>query len=327
MAMDKLETILTLMRLPSVGPARIRRALAVLGEAQMPIEEAFSESGRRLLTATGVSPSAPQAAIGHVAEQLRREGVHCLVAPFCELALSEMARRNLPPVIFASGPADLMAAASVGFCGSRSATERGLAVAADIAEQVARQGLNVVSGGAKGVDITAHKTALSHGGTTTVVLAEGILQYRMRHELRDVFDPARTLLVSEFFPEDLWIAGRAMQRNRTICALSRALVLIEARATGGTFAAGEAALAMRLPPSSPPTTARNLKATTATASSSPVAPFACSRVAPREGRTLRNCSQWRAARARGNASARERLLMSDSRICFQGDCRSSGYLR
>ena len=245
--MDKLETILTLMRLPGVGPARIRRALAVLGEAQMPIEEAFSESGRRLLTDTGVSPSAPQAAIGHVAERLRREGVHCLVAPFSELALSEVASRNLPPVLFASGPADLMATASVGFCGSRSATERGLAVSADIAEQVAGQDLNVVSGRAKGVDMTAHKTALSHGGTTTLVLAEGILQYRMRHELRDVFDPARTLVVSEFFPEDPWIAGRAMQRNRTICALSRALVLIEARATGGTFAAGEAALAMGLP--------------------------------------------------------------------------------
>jgi DNA processing protein len=213
----------------------------------MPIEEAFSEGGRRLLTATGVSPSAPQAAIGHVAEHLRREGVHCLVAPFGEFSLPEMARRNLPPVLFARGPADLMGAASVGFCGSRSATERGLVVASDIAEQVARQRLNVVSGGAKGVDITAHRTALSHGGTTTVVLAEGILQYRMRLELRDVFDPACALVVSEFFPEDPWIAGRAMQRNRTICALSRALVLIEARATGGTFAAGEAALSMGLP--------------------------------------------------------------------------------
>jgi predicted Rossmann fold nucleotide-binding protein DprA/Smf involved in DNA uptake len=54
-------------------------------------------------------------------------------------------------------------------------------------------------------------------------------------------------VVSEFFPENHWIAGRAMQRNRTICALSRALVLIEARATGGTFAAGEVALAMGVP--------------------------------------------------------------------------------
>jgi DNA processing protein len=218
-----------------------------------------------------------------------------------------MARRNLPPVLFASGPADMMAAASVGFCGSRSATERGLAVAADIAEQVARQGLNVVSGGAKGVDVTAHKTALSHDGTTTVVLAEGILQYRMRHELRDVFDPARTLVVSEFFHEDPWIAGRAMQRNRTICALSRSLVLIEARATGGTFAAGEAAVAMGLPlayPSSPPTTAPSSKATTATASSSNAAPFGCDRAARQGGRTLRSYSRWRVARARGSESER-----------------------
>ena len=245
--MDKLETILTLMRLPGVGPARIRRALAALSAAEMLIEEAFSASGRRLLTDSGVSPSAPQAAIGHIADQLRHEGVHCLVAPFSDWALPESARSNLPPVLFAMGPTYLVATPSVGFCGSRSATGRGLEVAADIAEQVSGQGFNVVSGGAKGVDITAHKTALEKGGTTTVVLAEGILQYRMRPELRAVFDPARTLLVSEFFPDAAWIAGRAMQRNRTICALSRAMVLIEARATGGTFATGEAALSMGLP--------------------------------------------------------------------------------
>jgi DNA protecting protein DprA len=245
--MDKLETILTLMRLPGVGPARIRRALAALSAAEMPIEEAFSASGRRLLTDSGVSPSAPQAAIGHIADQLRHEGVQCLVAPFSDWALPESARSNLPPVLFAMGPTYLVATPSVGFCGSRSATGRGLEVAADIAEQVSGQGFNVVSGGAKGVDITAHKTALEKGGTTTVVLAEGILQYGMRPELRAVFDPARTLLVSEFFPDAAWIAGRAMQRNRTICALSRAMVLIEARATGGTFAAGEAALTMGLP--------------------------------------------------------------------------------
>jgi DNA protecting protein DprA len=245
--MDKLETILTLMKLPGVGAVRLRRAISILDEAQVPIEEAFSETGRRLLTTMGLPPSSPQSLIGSIAEQLRRDEVQCLVAPFHALTLSGFARKNLPPVLFIRGPADLVTARGVGFCGSRSATERGLAVAADIAEQVADQDLNVVSGGAKGVDITAHRTALSHGGTTTVVLAEGILQYRMRQELRDVFDPARTLLVSEFFPDDRWLAGRAMQRNRTICAFSRALILIEARSTGGTFAAGEAALGMGLP--------------------------------------------------------------------------------
>lgn len=135
----------------------------------------------------------------------------------------------------------------MGFCGSRAATSRGLEVAADIAQQVSEQGFNVVSGGAEGVDLTAHKTALVSGGTTTVVLAEGILPYRMRDELRAVFDPERTVVLSEFFPDAPWLAGRAMQRNRTICALSRAMVLIEARASGGTFAAGQDALAMGVP--------------------------------------------------------------------------------
>ena len=171
--MDKLETILTLMRLPGVGPVRVRRALAVLHEAQLPIEEAFSVSGQRLLTASGLSPAAARSDISHVAEQLRRGEVRCLVAPFRELALSDHARKNLPPVLFVRGPIDLTAAPSVGFCGSRSATDRGLEVAADIADQVAHHAVNVVSGGAKGVDITAHRTALTRGGTTTVVLAEG----------------------------------------------------------------------------------------------------------------------------------------------------------
>lgn len=205
--MDKLETILTLMRLPGVGPARVRRALASLSEAELPIEEAFSPSGRRLLTASGVSPSAPQEAIGHVADRLRDQGVQCLVAPFSDLALSPRARKHLPPVLFAAGPVHLIATPSVGFCGSRAATSRGLEVAADIAQQVSAQGFNVVSGGAKG----AHRRA------------ERALSRRP------------------------WLAGRAMQRNRTICALSRAMVLIEARASGGTFAAGQDALAMRVP--------------------------------------------------------------------------------
>jgi DNA processing protein len=243
--MDELETILTLMKLPGVGPARLRRALETMAQARIPIEEAFSEAGRRLLTNMGLASTSPRSAIGAVADRIRQDDVKCVVTPFD--GLSDFARKNLPPVLFVRGPIQLLASRSVGFCGSRAATERGLGVATDISEQSAQAGFNVASGGAKGVDITAHRTALSRGGTTTVVLAEGILEYRMRQELRDVSDPQRTLIVSEFFPEDRWIPGRAMQRNRTICALSRALVLIEARSTGGTFAAGEAALGMGLP--------------------------------------------------------------------------------
>ena len=80
-----------------------------------------------------------------------------------------------------------------------------------------------------------------------MVLAEGLLRYRLKAELRDVYAEDRAALVSEFFPTDRWLAGRAMQRNKTICLLSKALVLVEARMKSGTHAAGEAALSMGLP--------------------------------------------------------------------------------
>ncbi|MCW2749904.1 MAG: hypothetical protein JWR83_1014, partial [Aeromicrobium sp.] len=163
--MDELETILTLMRLPGVGPARLRRALETMVQARIPIEEAFSEAGRRLLTNMGLASTSPRSAIGAVADRIRHDDVKCLVTPF--EGLPAFARKNLPPVLFVRGPSHLLAVRSVGFCGSRAATERGLGVATDISEQSAQAGFNVVSGGAKGVDITAHRTALSRGGTTT----------------------------------------------------------------------------------------------------------------------------------------------------------------
>lgn len=245
--MDRLESILTLMRLPGVGPVRLRRALHALEVAGVPIEDAFSQAGQKLLVPFGAGSTSSGKGVADVADRLQQDHVEILVAPFSGLAVSEFARRHLPPVLFAKGQLSLMSAPSVGFCGSRAATDRGLAVAADIAEQISSRGINVVSGGAKGVDTTAHRAALDRGGTTTIVLAEGIFEYRVRAGLSEAADPARTLLVSEFFPDDRWLAGRAMQRNRTICALSSALVLIEARSKGGTFAAGKAALEMGLP--------------------------------------------------------------------------------
>src|SRR4029077_16250601 len=97
--------------------------IAALSEAQVPIEEAFTENGRRLLTTMGLSMSSQQSAMGSIADRLRRDDVGCFLAPFHDLALSDFVRANLPPVLFVRGPTDLLSARSVGFCGSRSATE------------------------------------------------------------------------------------------------------------------------------------------------------------------------------------------------------------
>ena len=152
-----------------------------------------------------------------------------------------------PVLLFARGNLDLMEKPSLGFCGSRKASEKGLRTAWDISDQMARRGVNIVSGYASGVDMTTHKTALEAGGSTTIVLAEGILHFRIKKAVRELFDESRILVLSEFLPRLPWSVRNAMQRNSTICALSDAMVLIEAEERGGSINAGRACLEMQRP--------------------------------------------------------------------------------
>ena len=142
------------------------------------------------------------------------------------------------PVLYAIGNTKLFDAPGIGFCGSRKASEKGLETAADCANQAATLGYAVVSGNAAGVDFVAHHAALQAGGTTILVLPEGIENFRIRKDLRPVWDWSKVLVVSQFDPSAPWQAYRAMQRNEVIIALSRVMIVIEAGAKGGTLNAG-----------------------------------------------------------------------------------------
>ena len=161
--------------------------------------------------------------------------------------LLRLLSKKAPPILFIRGNADLLQSNSAGFCGSRKASEKGLKTAEDCAEQLARKNINLVSGYAAGVDQAAHQTALKKGGTTTVVLPEGIFHFRIKKELRDFWDWSRVAIVSEFLPGRSWSVGNAMQRNSTICALSNVMLLIEARVKGGSIEAGKICLNLGIP--------------------------------------------------------------------------------
>ena len=156
-------------------------------------------------------------------------------------------RHDAPPLLFLRGNIDLLTKPSVGFCGSRKPSEKGTSVAKECAEIVSRQNLNVVSGYAAGVDIATHRTALQWGGSTTLVLAEGILHFKLKADLAGTWDWGRALVVSEYLPTITWNVGNAMRRNRVICALCEAMVLIEAREKGGSIDAGRTCLRLGVP--------------------------------------------------------------------------------
>lgn len=152
-----------------------------------------------------------------------------------------------PPVLFAAGNLSLLDKKAVGFCGSRKASEESCRLVGQCASLFAQQGYNIVSGYAFGVDLAAHQAALRDGGVTTFVLATGVLHFSAKNTISDLLNDDNFLVISEFSPRLPWTVHNAMQRNRTIIALSQVMILAEAGAQGGTFEAGKAALQLQKP--------------------------------------------------------------------------------
>lgn len=161
--------------------------------------------------------------------------------------LSAFLGDQAPKTVYVWGNRDLWHRPAVSVCGSRHVSEKGLAVTADTVEQLVQRDYVIVSGHARGVDHIAHLIALQHGGSTIIVAAEGILSFKLRADLKKHASPDRLLILSEFPPNVGWHVGRAMTRNRTILALSDAMVLVESRLEGGTFSAGQDALRYQVP--------------------------------------------------------------------------------
>ena len=181
--------------------------------------------------------------VDETTERLIDQGIDALLLGEDGYPPSLAASRKAPPALFVKGPHQVLLRPGIGTCGSRHASEESLRVARACSQMVAARGFNLVSGYARGVDTVTHVGALTHGGTTTIVLAEGIERFRIRQgEFADQWDPSRCCVISQFSPTQPWSAGAAMTRNAVISGLSKALVVVEAGETGGTLAAGLHAL-------------------------------------------------------------------------------------
>jgi DNA processing protein len=241
--------LMTLLDAPGVGPGRVRKILKRwMGKPGSPLMDSNLLSEALTTTQMAALPESRERVKRHWGE-LEKKGVHVcsIVDPEYPESLHRALGENVPVLLMCTGNLEILNRTSVGFCGSREASDKGISTARNCAALLASEGINIVSGFAAGVDMNAHRGALTTGGTTTVVLAEGILRFRVKKEIRDVWDESRTLVVSEFGANLPWSVSHAMQRNKTICGLSRAMVLIEARITGGSIQAGRDCLRLGLP--------------------------------------------------------------------------------
>ncbi|RLC69440.1 MAG: DNA-binding protein [Chloroflexi bacterium] len=233
----------------------MRRVLARLGQTDTSLDEFLRLPSAEQVTRFGLarqqaeSLDAARSKVEKTRTELARRGVTLLTrdAPEYPDRLRQRLCDRAPLLLYTWGNLDLLRERTVGFCGARDASDRGIMVAKDCAIQITKWGWVVVSGGARGVDTATHRAALETGGATVIVLPEGILRYRLRRELAPLISQERVLLISEFPASMTWSVANAMQRNRTICALSEAMVVIESGTSGGTFQAGKMALRLKTP--------------------------------------------------------------------------------
>lgn len=152
-----------------------------------------------------------------------------------------------PVLIFFLGNEALLQNQGAAIVGTRHPTNEGAALATAAAQAFAAEGVPVVSGGASGIDLAAHKGALQAGGCTLVILPEGLCSYDPPTFLRAGLERGQVVLLSEFMPTDGWLTRHAMTRNRTIAAYARVTCVIEPREKGGSMFTAEQTLAQHRP--------------------------------------------------------------------------------
>jgi DNA processing protein len=236
----QLREILSLAMLPGLGPRTLANLLERFGTAH----GVLSASAAELASVDGIGPKlihTLSTATDHVSAeaildwcQANDVRVTCRGSPGYPGLLSDL--DDAPPVLFVRGellPGDQIAVAMVG---TRHATTYGLKQAQHLAYLLAKAGVTVVSGLARGIDAAAHQGAIDAGGRTIAVLGSGLGQiYPSEHTALAAKVAAAGAVVSEFQPQATPRAGMFPQRNRLIAGLSVATLVVEAPDRSGAL--------------------------------------------------------------------------------------------
>ncbi len=149
---------------------------------------------------------------------------------------------DFPLVLFGRGRVvdDFRSAALVG---SRDFSLGGQRYADELAARLAHARVTVVSGLAKGIDVTAHRAALREGGRTVAVLGNGLDHaYPAAHREVQEQIAHSGLLLSQFRPATRPSKQSFPQRNITMSAYSAITVIVEAQEASGTRIQARAAV-------------------------------------------------------------------------------------
>jgi DNA processing protein len=237
---EALQSTLQLALIPGVGPRTRQALLARFGSSEAVLRAAPSE----LRTVPGVGPklaekivtARDQVDVDAELELCRMHGV-AIVTESDERYPRLLREIHDPPaVLFVKGNLDPGDGLAIAIVGTRHATPYGLKQAERLAGSLARAGLTIVSGLARGIDAAAHRGALGAGGRTLAVLGGGVLNvYPPEHEQLAAAVAGQGALLSEAPTRAAPLSGTFPQRNRIISGLALGSLIVEAPDRSGAL--------------------------------------------------------------------------------------------
>lgn len=237
---DELATTLTLAMLPGVGPRIWQQLMLRFGSAAAALQASDQELRSVGLVGPKLASKIRQADdyvdVPLLLQWCQQHGVR--IVPLDNMDYPSPLRElpDAPPVLFLDGRWSPQDQLSVAIVGTRHATAYGKEQAERIGYGLARAGVTVVSGMARGIDTAAHHGALDGGGRTIAVFGSGLAHiYPPENEALSRRIAQQGALISEYHPLAKPHSGAFPQRNRLISGLTHATLVIEAPERSGAL--------------------------------------------------------------------------------------------
>lgn len=230
---------LALALTPEMGPRRMARAVAELGDAARVFAASLTE-----LEGVGLPAKAAQfVADGRAAKAAEEESKRILQAGgfFLTRADVDYPERlaeiyDPPAVLWMRGDVRLLKHPGIAVVGTRHPTPYGTGMAEMLSRELAGRGMVILSGMARGVDTAAHKGALDANGKTVAVWGTGIdvVYPKENKKLAEQIVEKGGAIVSEYAMGTFPAPQNFPIRNRILSGMSVGVLVVEAGEYSGT---------------------------------------------------------------------------------------------
>ena len=244
--MDNRLYYLKFSQIKGIGPVRLKMLVTYFGNLKKAWEAEPSEWGKALGGYAKVSEEFSETReklnIKEYDEQLLSMGIEYTTIEDVHYPSLLKQIHDPPFILFYKGILKKHTL-NIAIVGSRICSNYGKEVTKYLASKLAEEGVNVVSGMARGIDSHAHLGTLATGGYTTAVLGSG-LDVIYPPENKGMFNKIIQdgLVISEFPPGMPPEAANFPARNRIISGLSQGVIVVEAAIKSGSLITADFAL-------------------------------------------------------------------------------------